>query len=78
MKTTDKTPLRIAYMMHAGEVSTYGGFPQHVEHAIYGLKQLGHHVDFYFIRNVSVTNKEYIREKINRYEAGELDRKSVV
>lgn len=72
MKICTKKVLRIAYIMHRGEVSTYGGFPQHVEHSIYGLKQLGHDVDFYFLGNVDKSNDDYVAKKVEKYLQGEL------
>lgn len=72
MKFCKKSKYRIAYIMHRGEVSTYGGFPQHVEHSIYGLKKLGHDVDFYFISNVASSNEAYVAKKIEKYKQGDL------
>lgn len=71
-KICKKGKYRIAYVMHRGEVSTYGGFPSHVEHSIYGLKKLGHEVDFYFIGNINKPNDKFIKNKIKTYEKGGL------
>lgn len=72
MKKCIKDKYRIAYMMHRGEVSTYGGFIQHVEHSIYGLKKLGHEVDFYFLGNADKSNEKFTRQKLDKYKRGEL------
>lgn len=72
MKVCIKSKYKIAYIMHRGEVSTYGGFPQHVEHSIYGLKKLGHDVDFFFLGNADKSNEQYVKSKLDKYHKGEL------
>lgn len=70
MKICIKNKYRIAYIMHKGD--TLGGFPQHVEHSIYGLKKLGHEVDFYLLAHISSSNEKNINEKIEKYNKGQL------
>jgi hypothetical protein len=63
---------KIAYIMHRGS-SIYGGFMQHVEHSIYGLKRLGHEVDFYFIGSKAESNEKLVIKKLQEYLNGELE-----
>jgi len=58
--------------MHRGS-SIYGGFMQHVEHSIYGLKRLGHEVDFYFIGSKAESNEKLVIKKLQEYLNGELE-----
>jgi glycosyltransferase involved in cell wall biosynthesis len=56
MKTCKKSNLKIAYIVHSAD--PMGGFPQHAELAIRGLKELGHTVDFFLLKY-----GEHFREK---------------
>jgi len=75
MKVCKKEKMKIAYMCHKSD--TMGGFPQHTEYSIKGLKDLGHDVDFFFLNYSSIDSRLNMEKKLELDRLGQYQNKGI-